>query len=119
MSLRAILKDAAKLAFDAAGDALSAITVKAVTPGAYDPATGTQANTEATEDVRAAVKPIVDGEKSDRLENADTEFAILQAEMSLSPDLLTIIEFEGREYEVVKFVRDGVNLTWRFFARAI
>ena len=107
-------------AFDSdLADAVQAqILVHATT--AYDPDTGAVSSIEAQTLTRGVAEPVtddmVDGEV---IQQADTSFLILDAELSATPKVGDDIILDSIRYSLNTVLQDPARVTWQLIGRAV
>lgn len=103
MGLTATFRNAAKKAFQVAGDVVRDVTYVEVTLGAYDPATGQSAVTPTNHTVKALLCGLTDREQTWFPADANVQKAIVPySELSIDTSSQDYFEIDGVRWEIAK-----------------
>lgn len=118
MGLLSDAQSATAQAFVAIGDLLTSVTYRHITPGAYNPATGTQTPTVTTQSVSVLLVDYatreIDGQV---IQPGDQKALCPQSYLSPAPALLDEIVVGSDTWAVVRVAKDPASATWELQVR--
>ena len=118
MGLKSNIQSATLGAFASLSDLLTSVTYRHITPGAYNPATGTQTPTVTTQSVSVLLVDYVAREIDGQvIQPGDQKVLCPQSYLSPAPALLDEIVIGSDTWAVVRVANDPANAMWELQVR--
>lgn len=112
MGLKSTFANAAKSAFNAAGDAKITVTYTARTIGGYSPPTDTTAVTETDYSIDVIRVNTTRKELETTEEPKMMEIMFQQADLAVTPELEDIVTIDSEDCLITKIDADPADATW-------
>jgi len=96
-------------------------TIRTVTPGAYNPTTGTVSETTSDTTVRGVLEDVNLREVNDLIQATDKRLLIAAADTSAAPTTADEVLISGTTYQVIRVVtieQDNTPVTYELILRA-
>lgn len=95
-------------------------TIRRITIGAYDPATGTAAETTADSVVRGVLEDVTKREVNDLIQSGDKRLMVAAADLANAPTTADRVIIGGRSLQVIQvrtIEQDNIAITYELILR--
>lgn len=95
-------------------------TIRRITIGAYDPATGTAAETTADSVVRGVLEDVTKREVNDLIQSGDKRLMVAAADLANAPTTADRVIIGGRSLQVIQvrtIEQDNIAITYELMLR--
>lgn len=95
-------------------------TIRRITIGAYDPATGTAAETTADSVVRGVMEDVTKREVNDLIQSGDKRLMVAAADLANAPTTADRVIIGGRSLQVIQvrtIEQDNIAITYELMLR--
>ena len=95
-------------------------TIRRITIGAYDPATGTAAETTADSVVRGVLEDVIKREVNDLIQSGDKRLMVAAADLANAPTTADRVIIGGRSLQVIQvrtIEQDNIAITYELMLR--
>lgn len=101
-------------------DAKQTLTYVEITASEYNATTGKEYKVTNNVTTYGVVSPVdssqIDGES---VKITDLSFLILDSDLSVTPEIGRVLQYDGEDYSINTINRDPVNATWNIIGRAV